>query len=219
MARAASEPGQTFDRSASAWAGERVGHRYSPALETSLEALFTSVAIVALAEIGDKTQLLSVALTARYRRPWPIIAGILVATLLNHALASAAGAWVSSVLGPLVLRWVVALSFLAMSLWILVPDKLDDVSARPGRFGVFGTTLVAFFIAEMGDKTQIATVALAAKYSAFYTIVAGTTAGMLVANVPVVLLGDRIAKLVPVHVVRKIAAVLFAILGVIALIA
>jgi putative Ca2+/H+ antiporter (TMEM165/GDT1 family) len=192
---------------------------YLPALETSLEAFFTSVAIVALAEIGDKTQLLSLALTTRYRRPWPIIVGILVATLLNHALASAAGSWVSSALGPMLLRWVLALSFLAMSIWILIPDKLDNVNARSGRFGVFGATLVAFFIAEMGDKTQIATVALAAKYSDFYTIVTGTTVGMLLANVPVVVLGDRIGKLVPVHVVRKIAAALFAVLGVIALLA
>jgi putative Ca2+/H+ antiporter (TMEM165/GDT1 family) len=219
MARAASELGQTFDRSASAWAGEQAGHRLTAGPGVIMEALFTSIAIVALAEIGDKTQLLSLALTTRYRRPWPIIVGILVATLLNHALASAVGTWVSSALGPVVLRWVLALSFLAMSIWILIPDKLDDVNAQPGRFGIFGATLVAFFIAEMGDKTQIATVALAAKYSDFYTVVAGTTVGMLLANAPVVLLGDRIANLVPVHIVRRVASALFAVLGVLALLA
>jgi len=179
----------------------------------------TSAALVALAEIGDKTQLLSLALTTRYRRPWPILAGILVATLLNHALASSVGVSVASALGPVALRSVLALSFFAMAVWVLVPDELDDARVRPGRLGVFGATLVAFFIAEMGDKTQLATVVLAAKYSAFSTVVIGTTAGMLLANAPVVLLGDRIAGRMPSGIVRRAAAALFAALGVLALLA
>lgn len=191
----------------------------APAPETCLEALFTSAALVALAEIGDKTQLLSLALTTRYRRPWPILAGILAATLLNHALASSAGVSVASALGPVALRSVLALSFFAMAVWVLVPDELDDARVRPGRLGVFGATLVAFFIAEMGDKTQLATVVLAAKYSAFSTVVIGTTAGMLLANAPVVLLGDRIAGRMPAGIVRRAAAALFAALGVLALLA
>jgi putative Ca2+/H+ antiporter (TMEM165/GDT1 family) len=190
----------------------------SPALEISVEALFTSIAIVALAEIGDKTQLLALALTARYRKPLPIIAGIFAATLLNHALAGAVGAWVATLLGPVVLRWVVAGSFLAMALWILIPDKLDASDQPSSRFGVFSATTLAFFIAEMGDKTQIATVALAAKYASFYAVVAGTTIGMLLANVPVVLLGERIANKIPAHVVRRVAAALFAALAIIALV-
>jgi putative Ca2+/H+ antiporter (TMEM165/GDT1 family) len=220
MARAASELGQTFDRSASAWAGE-AGRSLvpSPALENLVEALFSSIAIVALAEIGDKTQLLSLALTARYRKPLPIIAGIFIATLLNHALAGAAGAWVAAELGPVMLRWVLAASFLIMAGWILVPDKLDESDQQPpGGLGVFGATTLAFFIAEMGDKTQIVTVALAAKYSSFYSVVAGTTVGMLLANVPVVLLGERIANKIPAHLVRRVAAGIFAVLGIVALI-
>jgi putative Ca2+/H+ antiporter (TMEM165/GDT1 family) len=183
-----------------------------------VEALFTSIAIVALAEIGDKTQLLALALTGRYRRPLPIIAGIFVATLLNHALAGAAGAWVATALSPIVLRWVLATSFFAMSAWILIPDKLDASDRPTGYFGVFSATTLAFFIAEMGDKTQIATVALAAKYASFYAVVAGTTIGMLLANVPVVLLGERIANKIPAHLVRRVAAGIFAVFGLVALI-
>ena len=184
-----------------------------------MEAFFTSTAIVALAEIGDKTQLLSLALASRYRKPWPIIAGILVATLLNHALAGATGAWVAGALGPVVLRWVLAISFFAMAVWILIPDKLDSGEPKLGRFGVFGAAAVAFFLAEMGDKTQVATVALAAKYPELSAVVAGTTVGMLLANAPVVLLGDRITRMVPARVVHKIAAAVFAVLGVLALVA
>ena len=182
-----------------------------------MEALFTSIAIVALAEIGDKTQLLSLALTARYRKPLPIIAGIFVATLLNHALAGAVGAWVATALGPVMLRWVLAVSFLAMAGWILIPDKLDSSDDNRGRLGVFGATTLAFFIAEMGDKTQIATVALAAKYASFYAVVVGTTIGMLLANVPVVLLGERIANKIPAHIVRRIAAGIFAAMAIVPL--
>ena len=183
-----------------------------------MEALLISTGIVALAEMGDKTQLLSLLLAARFRRPWPIIAGIAVATLLNHAVAGAVGTWVQQVLGPDVLRWVLGLSFIAMAVWMLIPDRLDDdgLQARQ-RFGVFGTTVIAFFLAEMGDKTQVATVALAARYDAFVSVVAGTTLGMMIANVPAVLLGDRITRRVPIRAVHRIAAVVFAALGVAAL--
>ncbi len=182
-----------------------------------MEALLLSTGIVALAEIGDKTQLLSFILAAKFRRPWPICAGILVATLANHALAGALGAWLTTVLGPVALRWGLGLSFLAMAVWMLVPDRFDENDARLARFGVFGTTLVAFFIAEMGDKTQVATVALAAQYQAFVPVVIGTTLGMMVANVPAVVLGDRIAHRMPVRLVHAVAALIFAVLGVLTL--
>ena len=180
-----------------------------------MDGFLMSTGIVALAEIGDKTQLLSLVLAARYRRPLPIILGILVATLLNHALASAVGAWLTTVLGPQVLRWGLGVSFLAMAVWMLIPDKLDDDDAPPtGRLGVFGATLIAFFLAEMGDKTQVATVALAARYGEMAWIVAGTTLGMMIANVPAVLLGDRLSGRLPVRLVHALAAILFAALGV-----
>ena len=183
-----------------------------------VEAFFISTAIVALAEMGDKTQLLSLVLAARYQKPWPIVWGILVATLVNHALAGALGAWVVQWLGPELLRWGLGLAFIAMALWMLVPDKLDDDdTASAPRWGVFATTVVAFFLAEMGDKTQIATVALAAHYSAFYSVVAGTTVGMLIANVPAVFLGDKMARKVPLKLVHGIAAALFAVLGLLTL--
>jgi len=177
-----------------------------------LEAFLASVGLVALAEVGDKTQLLSLALASRFRRPVPIILGILFATLLNHALASAVGAWLTSFLGPRLLQWILAASFLAMAIWMLIPDKLDDTQG-PGRLGVFGTTFIAFFIAEMGDKTQLATVALAARYAEFYAVVAGTTAGMLLANVPVVIFGERLSRRLPVVWVHRVAALLFAAMG------
>ena len=185
-----------------------------------MEAFFVSTAIVALAEMGDKTQLLSLVLAARFRKPWPIVLGIFVATLANHALAGAVGSWVTTVLGPQVLRWVLGLSFIAMAVWMLIPDKLDDDGdgAAP-RFGVFGTTLVAFFLAEMGDKTQVATVMLAAQYSAYFWVVAGTTLGMMLANAPVVWLGDRLVKKVPIRVVHLVSALIFLILGLLALFA
>lgn len=183
-----------------------------------MEAFLLSTGIVALAEMGDKTQLLSLILSARFKRPLPIVLGILVATLVNHALAGAVGAWITQLLGPEVLRWVLGLSFLGMAVWMLVPDTLDDTDAAPGRFGVFGTTLVTFFLAEMGDKTQIATVALSARFAAdFLPVVAGTTAGMMIANVPAVLLGERVAKMVPIRAVHVITAVIFAALGVLAI--
>ena len=168
--------------------------------------------------MGDKTQLLAIVLAAKFRRHWPIVAGILVATLANHAAAGALGGWVAQALGPDVLRWVIGLSFLAMAGWMLVPDKIDDDAAsNRQRFGVFGTTVVAFFLAEMGDKTQIATVALAARYADVVQVVLGTTVGMMLANVPAVFLGDKIAQKVSMTLVHGIAAVIFAVLGVLTL--
>ncbi len=184
-----------------------------------MEAFFVSTGIVALAEMGDKTQLLALVLAARFRKPWPIVLGILVATLANHALAGAAGAWVTTVLGPDVLRWVLGGSFIAMAVWMLIPDKFDegDEGGKAPRLGVFGTTVLAFFLAEMGDKTQIATVMLAARYHAWAWVVAGTTLGMMIANAPVVWLGDRITRLVPIRVVHLVSATIFAVLGSLAL--
>ncbi len=179
-----------------------------------MEAFLISTGIVALAEIGDKTQLLAFVLAARFRKPVPIIAGILFATLANHALAGALGSWITTLLAPETLRWILGLSFIGMAIWTLIPDTFDEDEAKLARFGVFGTTLIAFFLAEMGDKTQVATVALAAQYQAFYAVVAGTTLGMLIANVPAVLLGGRIARRTPVRLVHLIAAVLFALLGI-----
>jgi putative Ca2+/H+ antiporter (TMEM165/GDT1 family) len=183
-------------------------------LEHNLEAFLLSTGIVSLAEIGDKTQLLAFILAAKFRRPLPIILGILIATLANHAFAGAVGSWITSLMAPEVLRWVLGLSFIGMAIWTLIPDKFDEEDAKLARFGVFGTTLIAFFLAEMGDKTQIATVALAAQYQAFFSVVAGTTLGMMIANVPAVLLGDRIANRIPVRIVHAIAAAIFGILGI-----
>ncbi|MDP1655286.1 MAG: TMEM165/GDT1 family protein [Hylemonella sp.] len=184
-----------------------------------MEAFFVSTGIVTLAEMGDKTQLLALILALRFRKPWPIVLGILVATLLNHALAGAVGAWVTTVLGPDVLRWVLGTSFIAMAVWMLIPDKMDDDgAANPSpRLGVFGTTLVAFFLAEMGDKTQIATVMLAAQYHAYFWVVAGTTLGMMLANAPVVWLGERMTRRVPIRLVHLISAGIFAVLGIVTL--
>ncbi|ATH12848.1 hypothetical protein CHL79_10665 [Delftia acidovorans] len=183
-----------------------------------MEAFLISTSVVALAEMGDKTQLLSLVLAARFRKPWPIVAGIFVATLVNHALAGAVGAWITSYLGENAMRWILGLSFIAMAIWMLIPDKLDeDEVSGHSRWGVFGTTLVAFFLAEMGDKTQIATVMLAAKYNAYLWVVAGTTLGMMLANVPVVWLGDKLVKRVPIRLVHVVSAVIFLVLGVLAL--
>ena len=184
----------------------------------TLQALLVSTGVVALAEIGDKTQLLALVLAARWRRPLPIILGILVATLLNHALAGAVGAWLAAAIDPQAMRWILGLSFLAMAAWILVPDKADDeAAAREPRHGVFLATLVTFFLVEMGDKTQIATVALAARYDALGAVVAGTTLGMMLANVPAVLLGEAAGRSLPLGAVRGVAAVIFAVLGVLVL--
>lgn len=183
-----------------------------------MEAFLVSSGIVALAEMGDKTQLLTLVLAARFRKPWPIVLGIFVATLANHAMAGAVGAWVTTLLSPQTLRWILAASFFALALWMLIPDKLDDDEAQGApRFGVFGTTVLAFFLAEMGDKTQIATVMLAARFDAYYAVVAGTTLGMMLANAPVVWLGERVTRLVPLRVVHIVSALIFAVIGVLAL--
>ena len=179
-----------------------------------MDAFLVATGIVALAEIGDKTQLLAFLLAARFRRPLPIVLGIFVATLLNHAFAAAVGALVSELLGPSVMRWVLGLSFLAMAVWTMIPDEIDETEASLARFGVFMTTLIAFFVAEMGDKTQVATVALAARYSEMAMVVAGTTLGMMLANVPAVYFGERIAGKVPLTLVHGIAALIFAGLGI-----
>ncbi|MDH4480383.1 MAG: TMEM165/GDT1 family protein [Rhodoferax sp.] len=185
-----------------------------------MEAFLVSTGIVALAEIGDKTQLLALILALRFRKPWPIVLGILVATLANHGLAGAVGAWVTTFVGPQILRWVLAASFIGMAVWMLIPDKMDDEEADAApRWGVFGTTVVAFFLAEMGDKTQIATVMLAAQYQAYFYVVAGTTLGMMLANAPVVWLGERMTRLVPMRWVHVVSALVFATLGVVALVA
>lgn len=179
-----------------------------------MDAFLLATGIVALAEIGDKTQLLSFLLATRYQKPWPIIAGILVATLVNHALAGAVGSWLTALMGPDTQRWVLGMSFILMAGWMLIPDQLDEEEAHVApRFGVFGTTLIAFFLAEMGDKTQVATVALAAQYADFLMVVAGTTVGMMIANVPAVLVGDKLAAKMPVRLVHGIAALSFAVLG------
>ena len=185
-----------------------------------MEAFLVATGVVALAEMGDKTQLLSLVLAARFRKPWPIVLGIFTATVLNHALAGAVGNWVTHALGPDVLRWILGGSFIAMALWMLIPDKLDDGDVpKASRFGVFRTTLVAFFLAEMGDKTQIATVMLAARYvDAYVWVVFGTTLGMMLANAPVVWLGEHIVKRVPIRLVHGVSAALFLLLGVAALV-
>ena len=179
-----------------------------------MDAFLISTGVVALAEIGDKTQLLAFILAAKFRKPIPIILGVLVSTIANHAFAGALGAWITSLVSPETMRWVLGVSFIGMAIWTLIPDKFDESEAKFARFGVFGTTVIAFFLAEMGDKTQVATVALAAQYHAFIPVVAGTTLGMMIANVPAVLLGDRIAGKIPVRIVHAIAALIFAIIGV-----
>jgi putative Ca2+/H+ antiporter (TMEM165/GDT1 family) len=180
-----------------------------------VEALLISTGIVALAEIGDKTQLLAFLLAARFKKPLPIIAGILCATVVNHGLAGALGAWITASLSPEILRWVLGVSFIGMAVWTLIPDKIeDDEGDMSGRWGVFGATLITFFLAEMGDKTQIATVAMAAHFPDPVLVVVGTTLGMLIADVPAVFIGDRLSAKIPMRLVHGIAAALFAVLGV-----
>lgn len=183
-----------------------------------MHSFLVSIGLVALAEIGDKTQLLSLILSARFRKPIPIILGILAATVLNHAFAGAIGSWLSRLIGMQVLSWILTVSFLAMSVWILIPDKVDETTGRdPDRFGVFWTTFAAFFLAEMGDKTQIATVALAARYQDLFAVVLGTTVGMMLANVPVVYLGDKLSRKLPLKPIRILTSVLFLVLGIFSL--
>lgn len=179
------------------------------------ESLLVSTGVVALAEVGDKTQLLAFILAARFKRPVPIVLGILVATLINHGLAGALGTWIATQLSPQLLRWVLGLSLLGMAVWTLIPDKIEEEETRVAqRWGVFGATLITFFLAEMGDKTQVATVAMSAHYQAPLLVVIGTTLGMLIADVPAVLVGDQLAGRVPMKLVHGIAAATFAALGV-----
>lgn len=178
---------------------------------------FVSAGIVALAEMGDKTQLLALLLTTQFRKPVPIVLGMLTATLVNHAFAGAVGAWVASMVNPTLLQWILGLSFLGMAAWTLIPDKLDDDTPTRSQLGVFAATVVAFFLAEMGDKTQIATVALAAQYQSLFWVVAGTTVGMMLANVPVVLFGDWLTKRIPVRKIQVTCAILFAVMGLLVL--
>jgi putative Ca2+/H+ antiporter (TMEM165/GDT1 family) len=182
-----------------------------------LEAFLISTGIVALAEMGDKTQLLALLLAARFRRPVPIIAAILLATIVNHGMAGALGAWLTAVVAPVALRWILGLSFIGMAVWMLIPDKIDAEDEEQPRYGVFVATLIAFFLAEMGDKTQLATIALAAKYASFVLVVLGTTFGMMIANVPAVLIGDRLAGRLPLRLIHAVAATIFAILGLLAI--
>lgn len=178
-----------------------------------MEAFLASTFIVALAEMGDKTQLLAIVLAARFRAPVPIILGILAATLANHAVAAFLGAQAAAFMAGDWFRYLVAASFIAMGLWLLVPDRLDGEPQKPARFGAFLTTLVAFFLVEIGDKTQVATIALAARYEAVIAVTLGTTLGMMLANVPAVFLGDALLKKVPIRLVHAVAAALFIALG------
>ena len=179
-----------------------------------MDAFLISTGVVALAEIGDKTQLLAFILATRFKKPIPIIAGILMATLVNHGLAGALGAWLTAMVDPFIMQWVLGVSFIAMAIWTLIPDNIEEEETQIAlKLGVFGATLVTFFIAEMGDKTQIATVALAAHYGSPVWVVAGTTLGMLIADVPAVFIGNKLADRIPMTVVHRIAAAIFALLG------
>ena len=183
-----------------------------------MEAFLASFAMVAIAEMGDKTQLLSFILAAKFRgRPWPLIWEILAATMVNHFVAASLGDWIAAKVAPDAMRWILGVGFLGFAAWALIPDKLNDDGAKPSRFGPFATTLVTFFLAEMGDKTQLATIALAAKYASLSMVVLGTTLGMMAANVPPVLLGERLTKIIPLSKMRFVAAALFAIFGVLIL--
>ena len=183
-----------------------------------MESFLVSTGVVALAEMGDKTQLLAFILAARFKKPLPIILGILVATLLNHGLAGVIGSWINRAIDPQWLRWILGLSFIGMAIWTLIPDKIEEEETQAAqKWGVFGATLVTFFLAEMGDKTQIATVAMAAHFDAVLAVVAGTTLGMMIADVPAVFVGDRFADRIPLKVVHAVAAAIFALLGVLVL--
>jgi putative Ca2+/H+ antiporter (TMEM165/GDT1 family) len=180
-----------------------------------MEALLVSTGVVALAEIGDKTQLLAFILAARFKKPVPIIAGILAATIVNHGLAGALGAWITTTVNPEILRWILGASFLGMAAWTLIPDKIEDEETQvANKLGVFGATFITFFLAEMGDKTQIATIAMAAHYAQPFLVVVGTTLGMLLADVPAVFIGDKLATKIPMKLVHSVAAAIFAVLGV-----
>ncbi len=180
-----------------------------------MEALLVSTGVVALAEIGDKTQLLAFILAARFKKPLPIIAGILCATVVNHGLAGALGAWITHNVSTDILRWVLGVSFIGMAVWTMIPDKIEEEETHIAqRLGVFGATLITFFLAEMGDKTQIATIAMAAHYANPVLVVIGTTLGMLIADVPAVFVGDKLAAKIPMKLVHAVAASIFAVLGI-----
>ncbi len=208
--------GKTFDHNASVnGRGCVVVNRLKAGLGIFMESLFVSTGVVALAEIGDKTQLLAFILAARFKKPVPIIFGILAATIVNHGLAGALGAWITTVVSPEILRWILGLSFVGMAIWTMIPDKIEEEETQVAtKFGVFGATLVTFFLAEMGDKTQIATVAMAAHYAAPLMVVIGTTLGMLIADVPAVFVGNKLADKIPMKLVHSIAAAVFAFLGI-----
>jgi Ca2+/H+ antiporter, TMEM165/GDT1 family len=189
-----------------------------PRVSVWLTAFLTTTGLVAVAEIGDKTQLLSLLLAARFRKPWTILTAILLATIANHLLAAWLGLGLERWLTPVVLRWVLGVSFLAMAVWTLIPDRLEDETAAPSTWGAFVTTLVAFFIAEIGDKTQLATAALAARYAAVMLVTAASTLGLLLANAPVVFMGERLMRKLPLNRMRRLAAGAFAILGFVTLI-
>ena len=183
-----------------------------------LDALLISTGVVALAEIGDKTQLLAFILAARFKKPVPIVLGILAATIINHGLAGALGAWITAVGNPHILRWVLGASFIGMAIWTLIPDKIEEEETQAAnRLGVFGATFITFFLAEMGDKTQLATIALAAHYASPFVVVAGTTLGMLIADVPAVFIGNQFAAKIPMRLVHSIAAAIFTLMGVLTL--
>jgi len=184
----------------------------------AIDALLVSTGVVALAEIGDKTQLLAFILAARFKKPIPIVLGILAATIINHGLAGALGAWITSLVSPDIMRWILGASFIGMALWTLIPDKIEDEETQVAKhLGVFGATFITFFLAEMGDKTQIATIALAASYGTPWLVVIGTTLGMLIADVPAVFIADKFADKIPMKLVHSIAAAIFAALGVLTL--
>ena len=182
-----------------------------------LSAFLISLAVVALSEMGDKTQLLALLLAAKFRKPVPILIAIFLATLVNHGVSAVLGQWITTVLSPIVLLWIVSLGFIAMAVWMLIPDELDDETDSINKwqkFGVFGATFILFFLAEIGDKTQIATVALAAKYDSIILVTIGTTLGMLIANVPAVFVGDKFASRLPISLIHKIGAAIFLVIGV-----
>ena len=180
-----------------------------------MEAFFVSTGVVALAEIGDKTQLLAFILAARFKKPLPIMLGILVATLINHGLAGFLGAWITGAVSPDILRWILGLSFIGMAIWTMIPDEIEqEETLIAGKFGIFGATLITFFLAETGDKTQIATITMAAHYGTPFMVVMGTTLGMLIADIPAVFAGEKLATRIPMKLVHSIAAAVFALLGV-----
>lgn len=180
-------------------------------------AFLISVAVVALAEMGDKTQLLALLLAARFRKPVPILAAIVISTTINHGVSAVLGQWLTTVVSPATMVWVLALGFIGMAIWMLIPDKLDDGQESINqwqRFGVFGATFILFFLAEIGDKTQIATVALSARFDSIWTVLLGTTIGMMIANAPAVFIGDRLAGKLPIALIHKIGAVIFLLVGI-----